>query len=199
MKKLMLILVAAAAPALVAGCGSSAPKDKLEALVESCVSPDGLVDVPGSKKLLDAATESPEQGQRVVAMLLERAKTAKKARQLSFAHILARVEVEPARFEAAKELLKHPMRDVRLRAVDALGRGSAPDEANELAMELAQKDPDPFIRSAACRTISFTGKKKYNEEICKLLLTISTTDADQTVREHAQRGIDRMKAARLCR
>ncbi|HUS57583.1 MAG TPA: HEAT repeat domain-containing protein, partial [Planctomycetota bacterium] len=182
MKKLrflQIIVIAAAVAVPFAGCKSK-PKTELEKLIDEVATPLGELNMDAGRRLL-------EIGEPAVEALLKACfeeKSTKK--QLVYAHVLARINAEPARMEACIKLLKeHKDKDVRVRAVDGLARHGASDEAVRMAMDIALNDSEPLLRSVAHRMISFSTNKKLAAEISKVLRK-GLSDPEQTVREHAQ-------------
>jgi len=139
MKKLrflQIIVIAAAVAVPFAGCKSK-PKTELEKLIDEVATPLGEVNMDAGRRLL-------EIGEPAVEALLKACfeeKSTKK--QLVYAHVLARINAEPARMEACIKLLKeHKDKDVRVRAVDGLARHGASDEAIRMAMDIALNDSE---------------------------------------------------------
>jgi len=113
----------------------------------------------------------------------------------SYSTLLSKLNVEPARFEACKKLLKHPNAEVRKDAVEGLGAPGAPDEAIELCISLITESEDPGMRAVALYILRFCKNKKFYPKICKAFRT-ATADPDQMVREHAFRSLE---VAKFCR
>ena len=188
--RMPLIIVVAAAMAIPLVSCRSKPKSKAETLVEQ-VANRGMMDVKAAKELQ-------AMGEPAIKELLKACFNGRKENQLVYAHLLVRIDVEPARFNACVKLLnEHKDKDIRSRAVDGLARDHAPEEAIKMAIDLALNSPDPVLKASAERTVSFCKVAKFDSLICKALRQ-GLSDPDQTVREHAQLGLDRRREMGFC-
>jgi hypothetical protein len=182
----MALLVGVLAVSL-AGCGGK-PKSEVEALVDSAVVEEkgnGQVDGKAVAKLA-------EYGEEAIAELMKRIEKTPEHLQYCYSDILIGIRAEPARFEACKELLKHPNQALRKHAVEGLVRPGSPDEAIELAMKMALEAEKASVRSSAIYALGFCEVKKFRKKI-EGTLRRATNDPEQMVREHANRALLRIQ------
>lgn len=182
----MALLVGILAVSL-AGC-SGKPKDEVEALVDS------LVVVESKIAMLDYSVvpKLAEHGDKAIAALMKRIEKTPEHRQYFYSLVIMAIPSEPARFEACKELLKHPNHQVRQHGVEGLVKPGSPNEAIELAMKMALEAEKTSVRSSAIYALSNCKAKKFRKKI-ENTLRRARSDPEQMVREHATRGLRRME------
>jgi len=207
MQRLHIVLTSAAVAALAlafCGCGGDKPKTDLEKMV------DKLVDQQGACNYELASKIKRDHGAEAIPLLLEatyKAKMREKgySRDHAYAMVLVQIEVEPERLNACKTILFgdathpiHPNKQVRMAAVEGLTYAKSTEEGLKTAIDLAKNSTDRWMKAAALRAVSFAWNPKYDAEICAILRK-ATSDPDQNVREHAQRGLDRRREKGGCR
>ncbi|NQT20542.1 MAG: hypothetical protein HQ592_12615 [Planctomycetes bacterium] len=180
-------LLGAALIVLFAGC-SGEPESPVEKLIGELVVMRGKV--PMVDRLV--VPKLAEHGEEAIAALQKKIEETPDHLQQCYSLALIRINAEPARFEACKQLLKHSNAEVRKHAVRGFAAEGAPDEAIELAMTLIRGHDDAAIRSVAIFALSYCDAKKFARQIEKTIRS-ATNDPAQMVREHAGRALDRMR------
>jgi len=208
MHKSYIVLTSAAVAALAltfSGCGGSKPKSELEKMVDDMVDPETAV-----TKYELAAKIKRDFGGEAIPVILEATYNAKmKEKGYSPDHayslVLIQIEAEPERLNACKAILfgdekhkPHANKNVRMAAVEGLTFAKSTEEGLKIAVDLAKNSPDRWVKATALRAISYAWNPKYDAEICTILRR-ATSDPDQNVREHAQRGLDRRREKNGCR
>jgi len=174
---------------LFSGCSNEPPplESDLPKLIDALTDKHGVYNV-------EIAKEIQSRGAEAIPLLLEATFNRPKQQQISYVHLLVRIDVEPDRFEAIKKVLEHPDVTIRSRAVDGLTRKGHPEAAVDLAIQLT-KHEEHLIRYTAYRALRFVEHPKRMREVCTVLRR-GLSDPEQSVRETAQRSIDSLRDER---
>ena len=213
MKKLLVLAGIVGVVAIIVtvlGCSGDKPASPLEQKVSDMVDHNS-----GVTNYALATQLKREYGGEAIPVMLEYAYKMKPREkgfgaQYAYVAVLIQIEAEPARLNACKTLIfgddKHPrIQEVPARsiAVEGLCFAKSTEEGLKIAIGLAKDSQDNQVKAISLRAIadskvsSFGGK--HDAEICAILRKAAASDPDQTVREHAQRGIDRRRKAGGCR